>query len=141
MGLKFDFQPNSTPFKELETRGHAVISNIALRYSILNLHTVEYHSIRTSFQNEAHNLREVYRPEIRKHIKISPSNFRQYFDENSQEVSIYSPIAFNDMIKDRQFINAITIMHNNNLFMIGDLEELKKKIEAVIKQIDDELLK
>ena len=54
---------------------------------------------------------------------------------------VYNPIAFKEMINDRQFMNAITIMHNNNVFMKRKLEELKKNIDIVIKQIEDELLK
>ena len=141
LGLQLDFRPNATSFKELESRGHAIISNKELRYSIINLHAEEYLSIQTSFQNEVHNLREVYRPEIRKYFKINPVNIKQYFEEDAPEKIVYNPIAFKEMINDMQFMNAITIMHNNNVFMKSKLEELKKNINIVIKQIEDELLK
>jgi len=129
IGRGTTFQPITTPYKVFESKGLDIISNEQLRAAIINLYEIEYELVRTRISNEEDNKRDIYRPILRKYFKFYPPDMEYR----------YVPIDYNTMIKDRDFLNTITVLLANSLGNKELLEKLTLKIEEVIAQIDKEL--
>lgn len=129
MGLIRTFTPVISPYKILESKGLDIIRNKTLKYKIINLYTLEYANLNTLFENETYNTRDVYRPEIRKHFKINPPEM---------EVR-YQPLGLENSIKDRDFMNMVTIMYSNNIDLLKFFMTIQVAIQDVIREIDQEI--
>lgn len=129
LGMNREFRPVVTPFRILESRGLDLISNEELKYAIIDLYTLEYGRLGTLIENETFNLRDVYRPHLKKHFNINPPSHSLRFE----------PVDINKMLEDRDFMNAITILYSNNLDLIRVLKNLRPGIDEIILEIDREI--
>jgi len=131
MGLNREFSPVVIPFRILESKGLDLIKNNKLKYDIIGLYTLEYGKVFNKIENETYNLRDVYRPEIRKHFTIMPPSFQIR----------YRPDDIATMLNDKDFMNAITIMYSNNLDLKNLFLEVSEKIKLLVENIQIELNK
>ena len=129
IGRTREFLPVTIPYKILESKGLDIIKNESLKIEIVNLYSQEYSRLENSFQNEAFNIRDIYRPMMRKYFKIFPP---------SAEIRAL-PVDFGSMIQDLDFQNIIAVLNSNNIRIKNLLIELKTKVEAVIQKIELEI--
>lgn len=129
MGMNRVFNPVIIPFKILESKGLDLIKNDKLKYDIVNIYTLEYGKVFNQIENETNNLRDVYRPEIRKHFTINPPWFEIRYQPDN-------PVK---MLADKDFMNAITIMYSNNLDLKNLFIKISEKINELIAKIETEL--
>ena len=129
MGMNRAFNPVIIPFKILESKGLDLISNDKLKYDIVNIYTLEYGKVFNQIENETNNLRDVYRPEIRKHFTINPPWFEIRYQPDNPE----------KMLADKDFMNAVTIMYSNNLDLKNLFIKISEMINELIIKIETEL--
>ena len=131
LGFIRDFSPVIIAFKILESKGLELIKNEKLKYDIVNLYSLEYEKINNWVENDNNNLRDLYRPEIRKHFTIYPPSHEIRFQPDNSE----------NMLKDKDFMNAVTIMYANNLDFKNKFLEISEQINKLIENIQTELNK
>ncbi len=124
------FNPNTIPRDILQSKGVDMISNEKLRYAIINIYHLEYEQTSRFFENELHNVREIYRPVLRKWFDIPSTN---------STTNRYISIDYVGMLKDRELKNAISISHSINEMMVDRLTLLKHKVGSLIEDIENEL--
>jgi hypothetical protein len=128
-GMNREFYPVITPFKILESKGLDLLTNENLKYNLIHLYGTEYKKIEALILNESNNLRDIYRPELRKHFKIYPPGHEIRFVPVDQKV----------MLEDRYFMNAATVLYANNAQLKDLLNDLIPKVQDIISQIELEL--
>ena len=129
LGMNREFSPVTTGFEILESKGLDLLTNEVLKFNLMNLYTTEYQRIHTFLDNESANLRDVYRPELRKHFVIYPPSV----------VPRFQPVDLEKMLNDRDFRNAATVMYVNNVQIRDLLYALQRNVEELIADIDLEL--
>lgn len=127
-----EFTPIITPYKILESKGLDIIRKEELKKAIVDLYNLDYGVIHSRFDNDANNLRDIYRPLIRRHFRMIPN-------EEDEERVIFLPVDFNEMLLDKDFVNMIVIMDSNSKNQKSLLEALIPKIKEVVAAIDEEI--
>ncbi len=123
------FRIISFPLKILESKGLDIIKDDELKYLIVNIHTEEYSYIKTVFENEIFNQRDIYRPQLNQY-------FKKIMNGKEMEIQI---INSSSMLKNQSFMNAIITMNQNNIYLKKLLEDLWAKVAHAIEQIENEL--
>ena len=144
MGLRLKFRPSKTAYKILESKGLEIIQNEVLKFAIIDLYDLDYALIIDRFENDDFNLRDIYRPQIRKYFVISPRpvEVRKAFDFKFHSNNPrFVPVNYADMLGDREFMNTIAVMNSNSIEIKRLLEELIVKLNKLIAQIEEELTK
>jgi uncharacterized membrane protein YgaE (UPF0421/DUF939 family) len=119
-----------TAFKVLENQGVNIISDPKLKQVILRLYNMSYPEANSRIGNFLNNLKEFFRPEIRKNFAFN------YINQNQ---TYYEPINIDELINNQIFKNTVETAYlnflNNHLYH----KELKEEVKEVIELIEHEL--
>ena len=129
LSTQTNFRIVSFPLKILESKGLDIIRDKDLKYAIINIHSEDYNYIKTVYENEMFNQRDIYRPMMNHY-------FKKVINGDEYEIQI---IDSSSMLKDQSFMNAIITMNLNNIYLKYLLEELRIKVTTVVQQIETEL--
>jgi len=125
-GMFTIFIARTAPFETLKTRGLDIISNDSIRIQIAKIHDSNYEAI-IAFQNRFNN-------NLRNYINFLQSNFSDI--DFSQSAT---PINYNQLLQNNEFINLIDLNTQSKIFSIYYYRLTKTQIIELIKNIDQEL--
>jgi len=125
VAAKIIWTPQLTAFKQLESRGMAVIRNDQLLEEILNIYTLDYPQIDLTFDNYKRNIYEYGRPIMR----------RKFVDDHPNFV----PVNYEELLNNVEFRNTVSVLLGNNETTLEQLIKTKGNVEHVIDLIDKEL--
>lgn len=127
--------PISGGYTYLKSKGIDLITNDSLRKNLSVLFEKEFLIIKEENQVWANNLQQNIS------YPYHVSRFRRYFlhDSISGDLEVTKPFNYNDLINDDKFksINAEIISNRN--WNIKSLQDLIKKSEVVVYEIEEEL--
>ena len=114
-----------TTFHSLEAKGMDIISNSALKKSILELHIDHYGKLGNRIENLHSNVKEYGRPIIRKRLKAMGD-------------LKYVPVNYDQLMNDLEVWNIIKTLRGNYFNAINIIQD---EIQVKIKEVDQMITK
>lgn len=105
LSVQMGFEPVTSPYKYLESKGFATIRDENLRSAIIELYDKYYDKINTRDINFNNNLRDFRRPLVRKHFTIIAHDGLGL---------TFKPLAFDQMLQDKDLLSEVSIMYSNS---------------------------
>lgn len=127
--------PISGGYSFLKSKGIDLITNAGLRQNLSDLFENEFLIIKEENEVWANNLQQNIS------YPYHVNHFRRYFlqDSISGYMEVTKPLRYNDLINDNKFKSINAEIISNRIWNIRALQDLIKKSEAMIKEIDEEL--
>lgn len=127
---------NASTYENLKSRGLEIISNDSLRQTITTLYEFDIHNLVDFETKDDHAFQyQTFIPEISKSL-----NFSELSLENGMLDGYAMPIDIDKIYQSNTLKNAIIININLREYMVLNYQEIKKKIEDTIDQIEIELI-
>lgn len=130
------FNNANTTYKNVENSNENIISNDSLRLKITLIYERDFQNVHKREKRAVENKLYEYREEAGKYFKTGKAFFK--FIE-ATELAINTPTNFPQLKTSESYKNALVELYNCRLLRLFQLKKTMKRLDALIKEIDDEI--